>query len=80
MATQHLAEFNHLLGKAREAKKHPDARHVMSTGEKLTVALVLNKPEWLVEMDYTLAEAVDRVGPEWCGHLLPVQRRLTDED
>lgn len=38
---------------------------VLSTGEKLAVALVLNRPDWLAEMDYTLAEAIDRVGGEW---------------
>lgn len=38
---------------------------VLSSGEKLAVALVLDKPEWLAEMDYTLAQAIERVGPEW---------------
>ncbi|RWB95817.1 MAG: hypothetical protein EOS61_16110 [Mesorhizobium sp.] len=37
----------------------------MPTGEKLAAALVLNRPDWLAEMNYMLAEAIERVGPEW---------------
>ncbi len=51
---------------------------VLSTGEKLTAALVLNKPEWLAKMDYTMAEAVERVGPEWMARV-PEAARVLDE-
>lgn len=38
---------------------------VLSTGEKLMAALVLNRPDWLAQWDFTIAEAIDRVGAEW---------------
>jgi hypothetical protein len=52
---------------------------VQSTGEKVAIALVLNRADWLAGMGYTLAEAVERTGPEWVTLLLPVQRALFDE-
>lgn len=68
------AEFRHLLGKALDAERGGhDSWACQSTGEKLAVALVLDKPEWIKEMGYTLAEAVDRVGPEWCALLVKAQ-------
>ena len=38
----------------------------LSTGEALTAALVLNRHDWLDEMDYTIAEALDRSTPTQC--------------
>jgi hypothetical protein len=39
-------EYHHLLNKARDAKRGgSEAWRVMSTGEKVAVALVLNRPE-----------------------------------
>lgn len=68
------AEYKHLLGKVLDAERGGQVSWAcQSTGEKLAVALVLNKPEWIKEMGYTLAEAVDRVGPEWCALLLRAQ-------
>lgn len=52
---------------------------VLSTGEKLTAALVLNKPEWLAKMDYTMAEAVERVGPAWMSRVPEAARVLQHE-
>lgn len=77
------AELDHLLGKARDAKLGGrDAWAVQSQGEKVGVALVLNRPDWLAEMDYTLAEAIDRMnGPSGWLTLIPVVARLLrDED
>jgi len=35
--------------------------------------------DWLAEMEYTVAEAIDRIGPEW-RVLIPVaERRLREE-
>jgi hypothetical protein len=74
-------EYMKLLGKAGDAKRGGrDSWRVMSTGEKLAVALVLNRPEWLTEMDYTLAEAIDRAGPVWVSLIPKVARDLKDED
>lgn len=40
-------------------------RGVLSTGERIAVALVLDRAEWLAEMGYSLLDAVDRLGPVW---------------
>ena len=75
------AEYRHLLGKARDAKLGGlDSWSVQSTGEKVAVALVLNRADWLASMSYTLAEAIDRTGPEWLALVPRVERALRDED
>ena len=59
-------EFDHLLSKALDAQRGGrDAWRVQSTDEKLAIAFVLNKAEWIAQLDYTLAEAFDRIGPSW---------------
>jgi hypothetical protein len=47
---------------------------VLSTGEQIAVALVLNKPEWLKKLHWTMLAAVDRLGDEWFRAALDVQR------
>jgi hypothetical protein len=74
-------QYEHLLRKSRDAKHGGhSAWAVQSTGEKVAVALVLNRPEWLAEVDYTIAEAVDRSGAEWVSMIPKVARQLTEED
>ena len=46
---------------------------VFSTGERIAVALVLDRPD-LVRWWGTMLEAVDRLGPEWTRAALRVQR------
>ncbi|WP_314102904.1 hypothetical protein [uncultured Stenotrophomonas sp.] len=41
----------------------------LSTGEALTAALVLNRHDWLKEMDYTIAQALDRIDQDTILHL-----------
>jgi hypothetical protein len=73
-------EYRHLLAKARDAKAGGrDAWAMQSTGEKLAVALVLNRPDWIASMDYTLAEAIERVGAEWLPLIPRAERQLRDE-
>lgn len=66
-------ELEHILAKSRDAKN--GGFGVLSTGEKLAAALVLNRADWLADVDYTLAEAIDRVGPTWLA-LIPEAARL----
>ncbi|MDB5930971.1 MAG: hypothetical protein JWR60_2678 [Polaromonas sp.] len=74
------AEYRHFLVKARVAKRDgQDAGGVMSRGEKVAVALVLNRADWLASIDFTLAEAIDRTGPEWLALVPQVVRALQDE-
>jgi hypothetical protein len=57
--------YQHLLSKARDAKRGGHgAWTVQSTGERVAVALVLSRADWLAEMDYSIAEAIERTGPE----------------
>jgi len=71
----------HLLRKSRDAKRGGhDAWTVQSTGEKLAVALVLNRVDWLAEIDYTIAEAIERSGPEWVAIIPQVARQLAEEE
>jgi len=58
------ADLAHILAKTREAADH-GSPGPLSTGEALMAALVLNRPDWLIAMEYTIAEAIERIGPEW---------------
>ena len=52
---------------------------MLSTGERLVVALILNRPDWLAQMDYTIAEAIERVGPEWV-RMIPAAAKQFERD
>lgn len=62
-------ELAHIIAKTREAADlgRPGP---LSTGEALMAALVLNRSDWLISMEYTIAEAIERVGPTWA-RLIP---------
>lgn len=64
--------LNHILGKVEDAAA--GGVGALSTGEALMAALVLNRPDWLANRGYTIAEAMDRVGAEWMA-LLPEAAR-----
>ena len=68
MPPSDAAAFDHLLGKCREARD--GGLGYLSTGERLAAALVLNRADWLEEDQYTIVEAIDRIGPQWAG-LMP---------
>lgn len=75
------SRYEHLLRKARDAKRGGhDAWIVQSTGEKVAVALVLNRADWLAEYEYTIAEAIDRAGLDWAEVIPQVARQLGEED
>ena len=81
MMNEHNPRYEHLLRKARDAKRGShDAWAVQSTGEKVAVALVLNRFDWLAEYGYTISEAIDRAGQEWVGMIPQIARQLGDED
>ena len=72
--------YEHLLRKSRDAKRGGhDAWAVQSTGEKVAVALVLNRGDWLEEILYTIAEAIERSGQEWVSIIPQVARQLAEE-
>ena len=73
--------YEHLLRKSRDARRGGrDAWAVQSTGEKVAVALVLNRADWLTEIDYTISEAIERSGMEWVAIIPQVARQLTEEE
>jgi hypothetical protein len=73
--------YEHLLRKSREAKRGGrEAWAVQSTGEKVAVALVLNRADRLAEVGYTLAEAIERSGPEWVAMIPQAARQLAEEE
>lgn len=51
-----------------------DALGPWSTGEKLAVALVLHRVDWLDAMEYSMLEAVDRIGYDWLQASIRVAR------
>jgi hypothetical protein len=70
--------FRQLLACAQAASgaDGEGAWSVMSTGERLAVALVLDRHDWLQRMNYTMAEAIGRVGPEWVNEIPAVAEAL----
>ena len=73
--------YDHLLRKAQNAQRGGhDAWAVQSTGEKVAVALVLNRADWLAEHGYTIAEAIERSGSEWVAMIPQVARQLVHQE
>lgn len=71
-----MTDLDRIVMKAQSAA----AGHlgVLSTGEALAAALVLNRADWLKDMGYTIAEALERVGPEWIGLIGAAARLVTE--
>jgi hypothetical protein len=73
-------QYEHLLRKSSDAKRGGhDAWAVQSTGEKVAVALALNRADWLDEIQYTIAEAIERSGAEWVAMIPQVARQLAED-
>ena len=73
-------QYPHLFRKSLDAKRGGHAAwSVQSTGERVAVALVLNRADWLAEIDYTIPEAIERSGGEWVSIIPQVARQLEDE-
>jgi hypothetical protein len=52
---------------------------LLSTGERIAVALVLDRQDLLTYAWGTMLEAVNRLGPEWTQAALRIQRNGWDE-
>lgn len=57
--------YQHVLGKTIEALQGKELWCAQSELDKVAVAMVLNRADWLQELDYTLVEATARLGAEW---------------
>ena len=75
-----MSDLEHLHRKAWDVFNDPEERGVLSTGERLAVALILDRADWLKEWGYTLAEAIGRVGPQWMALIPRVARAVADGD
>lgn len=63
----------HIRAKVRMVAADESLFGVLSTGERIAVALALDRPD-LVKVWGTMLEAVDRLGPVWTHAALRVQR------
>ncbi|WP_372364204.1 hypothetical protein ACCQ07_22065 (plasmid) [Xanthomonas sp. NCPPB 3583] len=69
--------LQHILAKSRAAAAGDLG--VLSTGEQIAASLALNRPDWLVDMGYSLAEAIDRLSADWLAQIPEAARQLVDE-
>lgn len=69
--------YDHLMQKVRHAAN--GGINVLSTGEALAAALVLNRFDWLSNMGYTMAEALDRIDSDTVPLLRRAERQIRDE-
>jgi hypothetical protein len=71
-------ELEQIVSKSLDAKR--GGFDVLSKGEKLAAALVLNRADWLASMHYTMAEAIERVGPTWVALIPEAARRVAESE
>jgi hypothetical protein len=64
-----------IRAKVRMVLTNEGAFGVLSTGERIAVALVLDRYDLLGSTWGTMLEAVDRLGPQWTEAALRVQRQ-----
>ena len=69
--------FDQILSASLSADR--GAFGVLSTGEKLAAALVLNRPDWLEDMDYTIADAIHRLDHGWVEQIPKVAKAIAEE-
>lgn len=58
-----------------EVENDPRRISVFSTGERIAIALVLDRTELFPHGGYTMLEAIQRLGVDWTRAALRVQRR-----
>jgi len=69
-------DMNQILNKVQQAAAGELTG--LSTEEALIAALVLNRPDWLDQMRYTVAQALDRIGPLWATAIPSIAQSLSD--
>ena len=69
------SDIDHTLkGFARMVMADERRIGVLSTGERIAVALILDRPDLFPHGGYTVLEAVDRLGRDWTQAAFRVQR------
>ncbi|MCZ4328497.1 hypothetical protein [Castellaniella denitrificans] len=69
--------MSNILSKIRQAAQSDCTG--LSTAEALIAALVLDRPDWLIDMKFTIPEALDRIGPQWA-ELIPEIARIWKQE
>ena len=78
---EHTERSTYLLNKSRRAIESGHAGWAQQpTSEKLAIALVLNRADWLEDLGYTIADAIELAGKEWVSVLPQVARRILEEE
>ena len=78
---EHSERSTYLLNKSRRAIESGRAGWAQQpTSEKLAIALVLNRADWLEDLGYTIADAIELAGKEWISVLPQVSRRILNEE
>lgn len=67
-----------ILSKIRDAKNRNLG--MLSTGEALIAALVLNRNDWLSDMGYTVAQALERIGPSWAARIPEISQEYRRQE
>ncbi|WP_299998180.1 hypothetical protein [uncultured Cedecea sp.] len=67
-----------ILSKIRDAES--GNLGILSTGEALIAALVLNRNDWLSDMGYTVAQALERIGPNWSARLPEISQEYRRQE
>jgi hypothetical protein len=65
---------NSLKGKARMVLADERSIGVLSTGERIAVALILDRTDLFPNGGYSVLEAINCLGPEWTAAAFRVQR------
>lgn len=66
----------HLLDRSRRIKANPNERGTLSRGQVAEIGLLLNRPDWLAESGFTLAEAIARLTHAELDDVVAVSRLL----
>lgn len=74
-----MTRLEHLASAVRQAAAN-GGPGPLSTGEALAAALVLNRPDWLASMGYTIAQALGRVDDDWIAMIPQVARMVAAAD
>ena len=70
-----------LLNRSRRAMESGHAGWASQPiSERLAIALVLNRADWLEDLGYTIADAIELVGKEWVSVIPRVAHQITNEE
>lgn len=75
--TEPMNTYDHLLRASLAAAN--GSRGVLSTGEHLAAAIVLNRSDWLGELGFSIPEALTRLGEDWVSAIPRVALAVTEE-